>query len=252
MTPKEFIKRQNIFNCNNCQDIIQLQAKHNITVRPLFWQGEGVENIPLAIMGGNPSVVGTPNEPRSDDRRDFDYYFDYYQNRFQSEMINKTEKEEINQSRARKDRISIPLRHWTMCHNLAKKLITHCEIQRWKDYVLMEAIHCFYNSENDLKSVQRAEVAETCFNKHTRNMLLFLKPKMIVLLGDIPYELLNQLGYLGELDVCKFSKMKIEGEIDGESITLHIPVMRHRAPNFRGRFYCDDKSYKAFRKFAGF
>jgi uracil-DNA glycosylase len=153
---------------------------------------------------------------------------------------------------ARERRIRIPLRHWTMCHNLAKKLIAHREVQKWKDYVLMEAIHCFYNRENDLNRVQRAAVAETCFNKHTRNMLLFLKPKMIVLLGDIPYELLNQLEYLGKLDVCKFCRIKIKGEIDGKSITLHIPVMRHRAPNFYGRFYCDDKVYEAFREFAGF
>lgn len=244
MTPYEFIQRQNIFTCNACPDISQIQSNRNINVCPLFWQGEGVANIPLVIMGGNPSVVGTPNEPRCGEC-DFDYYFDYYQNRAESERVNKMQ--------ARERRIRIPLRHcWTMCHNLAKKLIAHRQVQRWKDYVLMEAIHCFYDRENDLNRVQRARVARTCFNKHTRDMLLFLKPKMMVLLGDIPYELLNQLGYLVELDVCKFYRMKIKEEIDGESITLHIPLMRHRAPNFRGPFYCDDKVYGAFREFAGF
>lgn len=243
MTPREFIQRQNIFTCNDCQDIIQLQDNHNINVHPLFWQGEGVENIPLVIMGGNPSVVGTPNEPRRGEC-DFEYYFDYYQNRAASERINKIQ--------ARNLGIGYPVNHWTKCHNLAKKLITHREVQRWKNYVLMEAIHCFYNRENDLNSVQRAAVARTCFNKHTRNMLLFLKPKMIVLLGDIPYELLNQLKYLRELDVYKFCRMTIEGEINGVNNTLHIPVLRHRHPNYRGPFYCDDKVYEAFREFAGF
>jgi hypothetical protein len=252
MTPKEFIKHQNIFNCNDCKEIIQLQARHNITVRPLFWQGEGVENIPLVIMGGNPSVVGTPNEPRRDDGRDFDYYFDYYQNRTESERINKVKKKRINRRRDREDRIRIPLKHWTMCQNIAKKLIAYREVHRWKDYVLMEAIHCFYNKENDLTRIQSAEVSITCFNKHTRNMLLFLKPKMMVLLGNVPYELLNELGYLKDIAVCKFGRMAIEGEIDGKRIALQIPVLRHRAPNFRGRPYCDDSVYAAFREFAGF
>jgi hypothetical protein len=211
VTPRAFIQGQHIFDCNDCQDIIQLQASHNINVLPLFWQGEGVEHIPLVIMGGNPSVVGTPNEPKRGECT-FDYYFDYYQNRSESERI--------NQMQAREQGIRIPLRHWTMCYKLAKKTIAHREMQRWKDYVLMEAIHCFYNRENDLNRFQRAGVASTCFNRHTRDMLLFSKPKMMVLLGDIPYELLNQLGYLGELNVCSFGRMKIEGKIDGESITL--------------------------------
>jgi hypothetical protein len=194
-------------------------------------------------MGGNPSVVGTPNEPKRGEC-DFDYYFDYYQNRTESERINKIQARDLG--------IGYPVNYWTKCYKVAKKLITDMELQRWEDYVLMEAIHCFYNKESYLNSVQRAAVARTCCNKHTRKMLLFLKPKMIVLLGDTPYELLNQLGCLGELNVCKFGRMKIEGEIDGENNTLHIPVLRHRHPNFRGRFYCDDKVYEEFRKFAGF
>lgn len=240
--PREFIQQQNIFTCNDCPDIIQLQANRNINILPLFWQGEGVENIPLVFMGGNPSVVGTPNEPRRGER-DFDYYFDYYQNR--------TESETINRIQAHEHGIRIPLKHWTMCHNLANKIITHREVQRWKDYVLMEAIHCFYNRENDLNRDQRAVVARNCFNKHTRNMLLFLKPKMIVLLGNAPFELIRE--YLGAPQgEHGFYRMTIEGEINGVTNTLSVSVMRHRATNFHGPFYFADEVYNSFREFAGF
>ena len=243
MTPYDFVRQQNIFDCNTCPEIIHLQINHNINVCPLFWQGKGVENLPLVIMGGNPSVVGTPNEPRCGER-DFDYYFDYYQNRSQSERINKIQ--------ARTLGITTPQAYWGRSYKLAQKLIVDRKVERWKDYVLMEAIHCFYDRENDLDRVQRASVARTCFNKHTRDMLLFLKPKMMVLLGDLPYGLLNQLGYLEGLAICKFGRMEIEGNIDGENINLSIPVMRHRAPNFYGPFYCDDEVYQTFREFAGF
>ncbi|MBF0557773.1 MAG: hypothetical protein HQL08_03220 [Nitrospirae bacterium] len=242
MTPYEFIQQQNIFTCNICAAIIQLQANRNIDVCPLFWQGEGVENIPLVILGSNPSVVGTTNEPRRGECI-FHYYFDYYQNRTESENINKTQ--------ARALGIRIPLRHWTMCHNLAKKLIAPREVQRWKDYVIMEAIHCFYNSEDDLNEVQRAMVASTCFSNHTLKQLLFLKPKMIILLGDTPFELLEE--YLGvPHGEHGFYRITLTGELNGATNTLSVPVMRHRHPNFHGKFYFADEVYNSFRVFAGF
>jgi putative FmdB family regulatory protein len=240
-TVKNFIRGLNIDECNECEEIEHLQEAYHINVAPLFWQGKGVKNIPLVMIGSNPSVVGTPNEPR---RREvtFEYYFDYYQNRNESEQINKVQALERG--------ITIPKGYWGRCYNLAaRKLITGREVRRWKDYVLMEAIHCFYNSENSLNRVQRARIAKTCFNRHTRNMLLFLKPKMIVLLGDTPFELLRE--YLGAPNEYGFYRMTIEGEINGIGNILHIPVMKHRHPNFRGRFYFDDQIYEAFREFVG-
>ncbi|MDH3345998.1 MAG: hypothetical protein OEL75_02320, partial [Kiritimatiellaceae bacterium] len=82
---KEYIKGLNIKECSSCEEIQQLQAakNKNINVAPLFWQGEGEVNIPLIIFGINPSVVGTPNEPKRG--CEFDAYFNYYQNRHESE-----------------------------------------------------------------------------------------------------------------------------------------------------------------------
>jgi hypothetical protein len=250
MTPREFIQSQNIFGCNACQDIIHLQAEQNINVIPLFWQGNGREHIPLVIMGGNPSVVGTLNEPRRGECN-FDDYFDYYQNRAESETINEEQALVHNSGREREDRITIPKKYWTMCHKLAKKIVGE-DVQRWEDYVLMEAIHCFYNREDDLNVAQQNNVARACFNKHTRNMLLFLKPRMIVLLGELPYKQLKQLVDLEELEGNRFFMIRIEGELNGTNNVLHIPVLRHRHPGFYGPFYSGNEVYEEFRKFAGF
>jgi len=85
---KDYIRSLNIKECNDCEEIRALQAANNknIKVAPLFWQGEGRAGIPLVIMGINPSVVGTENEPKRGCV--FETYFNYYQNRKYSEKEN--------------------------------------------------------------------------------------------------------------------------------------------------------------------
>jgi len=60
---KTYVKDLKISECKHCNEVQALQATNNqnINVAPLFWQGEGKINIPLIIMGINPSVVGTTN-----------------------------------------------------------------------------------------------------------------------------------------------------------------------------------------------
>src|ERR1700690_4323114 len=100
---KRFIRNRNIIGCRECEDIMRLQENHDIEVAPLFWQGEGKQDIPLVIIGINPSVVGTPNEPQQG--WDFDDYFNYYQFRNNSEAVNKDQARQINAD-TRNDKIT--------------------------------------------------------------------------------------------------------------------------------------------------
>ena len=133
---KAYIESLEIHKCTQCEEVKLLQSinNKNIEVAPLFWQGEGKQNIPLIIMGINPAVVGTLDEPIRGG--DFDQYYDYYQNRHNSEKKNISEAREGGFLRR------IPTNYWTRCHNMAKSLVGN-HVERWKDYVLMEAIHCF-------------------------------------------------------------------------------------------------------------
>jgi hypothetical protein len=215
----------NIKECEKCEEIRLLQNAQNIRVAPLFWQGKGRRNIPLVMMGVNPSLVGSPNEPQRD--CDFRGYFNYYQ--FRS----------VSEAEGRK------LRHWGICHNIAKKLI-RSEVPRWHDYVLMEVIHCFFNREEDLDKSQRLKVAKTCFNNHICKMLMLLNPKMVVVLGKTAYESLGQ--YLEPLPPFHIMEIKCQPD-SGNSIK--IPVLLNPHPNNRSGSgpYLSDTDYQDFKDF---
>ena len=231
---KDYIKGLGIKECNECKEIQALQeAKNkNIKVAPLFWQGEGRQGIPLVIMGINPSVVGTDNEPKRG--CDFESYFNYYQNRNESENENK--KQARKGGFARK----IPVGYWTRCQNLARQLIGD-ETPRWKNYVLMEAIHCFYDKESDLGKEDSIKVIRRCFDTYTKQILLFLKPKKMVLFGKAPYELLlpHLEKVIGDYEFCS---LQIE--------SLGIPVLRHPHPSgfASADFYMPDR-YHDFKSY---
>jgi hypothetical protein len=233
---KAYIESLKINECNQCEEIKLLQSLNskNIKVAPLFWQGEGKLNIPLIIMGINPSVVGTTDEPRRGG--DFEQYYDYYQNRHESEKKNVSEARDGGFLRR------IPTNYWTRCHNLAKCLVGN-HVERWKDYVLIEAIHCFYNKASDLSAEQSIRVAEKCFDRHTKNLIITLKPKMIVLFGKSPYQLLAK--YLNEALVdYEYTLLNVDN--------FSVPVLRHPHPaSFNsGTFYRPDiyESFKLFCK----
>ena len=116
---------------------------------------------------------------------------------------------------------NVPQKYWTRCHKLAKHLIGN-QTLRWKDYVLMEAIHCFYDKESDLRKEDSMNVTRKCFDKHTKQILLLLKPKMMVLFGKAPYDLLSPYLDRGILDY-KFGSLRIEN--------LKVPVLRHPHPS---------------------
>lgn len=224
---RDYIRDLEIKECRACEEIRLLQNAHDIAVAPLFWQGEGKEDIPLVIMGINPSPVKTSNEPQTG--CNFDTYFNYYQDRNISEEENKR----IARATGRAN--EIPVRYWSICHNLAKKFVGD-ETPRWKDYILMEAIHCFYAKESDLGPEDSRNVARRCFDNHTKSILMRLKPRKLIFLGKSPYELF--LPYLeralSEYDYCA---LQIEN--------LRIPVMRHPHPRRRGQFYNPEK-YRDF------
>ncbi len=221
---REFIRNLNIKECNECEEIRQLQNARHINVAPLFWQGRGRPEIPLVIMGINPSVVGTANEPQRG--CDFDSYFDYYQYRAASEAEN------VQLAREGGFIRKIPVRHWTICQKLANYCIAG-ETPRWESYVLMEAIHCFYNNVADLTIDAANAVAARCFERYTKNMLMRLKPKKMILLGKQPYKIFRP--YLErEIDNYEYCALTLDD--------LRIPVLRHPAPaGFNdGDFYRPD------------
>jgi len=172
----------------------------------------------IDIRPQNPSVVGTANEPQRG--CDFQTYFDYYQNRAASEAENIRMAREQNLLLPMDNRITIPTRHWTMCHNLASVLIEG-GTQRWEQYVLMEAIHCFYNTVADLTPDEATAVADRCFERHTKNILMKLKPNKMILLGNQPYELFKQ-HLEREIDNYDFCALTLNN--------LRIPVLRHPHP----------------------
>lgn len=219
---KAYINSLKISDCNHCEEVKKLRRLNNVA--PLFWQGEGKKNIPLIIMGINPSVVGTTNEPQRG--ADFEQYYNYYQNRHESE------KKSVREAREGDFLRRLPRNYWTICHNLAKYLVGN-GVERWKDYILMEAIHCFYNNVGDLNAEQSKRVAEKCFDRHTKNMLMTLKPRMIVLFGKAPYHLLKK--YLDKpLADYQYSSLHVD--------TLITPVLRHPHPTGfnTGPFYRPD------------
>lgn len=201
---KDYIRNLNIQECNECEEIHEVQEKHGIKVAPLFWQGHGTEIIPLVIMGMNPSVVGTPNEPQRG--CDFEDYFSYYQDRSRSEDENRR------------------LAYWTICHNLARCLIDD-ETPRWENYVLIEAIHCFYNRKSHLTPSKTRLVANRCFEKFTKDMLYILKPKKMVLLGNPPYEVLRP--YLEKEIDDQYCVLNLIGP---QQSHVRVPVLRHPHP----------------------
>ncbi len=98
---REYIQNLHIKDCNSCVEIQRVQRDHHINIAPLFWQGQGRTEIPLVIMGINPSAVGTANEPQRG--CDFNSYYDYYQNRVVSEAQN------INLAKAHIPPIGLPV-----------------------------------------------------------------------------------------------------------------------------------------------
>lgn len=332
---REYIQNLNIKDCNQCEEIQRLQHNHHITAAPLFWQGRGRPGIPLIIIGINPSVVGTANEPQRG--CDFESYFNYYQNRAASEVRNvrlanarlsygpEFRAEDFNNgftienlcqavrrcdsynlsnnsiealntlmkqsglyekliaanrnkvpSNKLKENIdayakekeekrlltinrlvleeyypqetpklpNVPQNYWTRCHKIAGHL-TGRETPRWENYVLMEAIHCFYNRASDLSVEEAKTVSNGCFERYTKNMLKVLKPKKIILLGTEPYKVFKPYLLNKEIDNYKFCAMNLDG--------LRIPVLRHLHPNQpvkkeNGGFYRME-SYAAFNSF---
>jgi len=225
-------KSLRINECNQCEEIKLLQSLNNknIKVAPLFWQGEGKQNIPLIILGINPSVVGTANEPQRG--ADFEQYYDYYQNRHESE------KQNVSAARDGGFLRRIPTNYWSRCHNLAKYLVGN-HVERWKDYVLMEAIHCFYNKASDLSVLQSQSVAEKCFDLHTKNLIITLNPKMIVLFGKSPYQLIAK--YLNKSLVdYEYSLLRVDN--------FSVPVLRHPHPaNYNSGNFYRTGIYEAFK-----
>jgi hypothetical protein len=237
---RNFVRGLNIKECNECEQLQELQEAHHINVVPLFWQGRGRKNIPLVIMGINPSVVGTANEPQRG--CDFESYFDYYQNRAMSEAEN------IRLAREGGFVRRIPRLYWTICHRLASYCIEGAT-PRWEHYVLMEAIHCFFNSIADLEPDETNALAARCFERHTKKILLELRARKMILLGKKPYEVFRQYANLeGEIDNYEYCALHVNG--------LRIPVLMHPHPtgfnddpfyrpdvyaDFNG--YCDDFDY---------
>jgi len=140
---------------------------------------------------------------------------------------------------------SLPIRYWTMCHKLAQKLIGQ-ETPRWENYVLMETIHCFYNRERDLNRRQTAMVAQTCFIRHTRSLLMFLRPKNGCTAGVTRH--ITFLGNTLDADIQKyeFCGMTLTNTHDGVPDTMRIPVMRHPHPSAFCAFEADSAKYEAF------
>jgi hypothetical protein len=235
---KEFIRNLNIKECNECEEIGRLQEAHHINVAPLFWQGQGRPEIPLVIMGINPSVVGTANEPKREDD-DFERYFNYYQDRNISEAKNI---EQANQGGFNR---RIPVGYWTRCYNLANYCIQG-GTPRWENYVLMEIIHCFFNRARDLPLEEAKSVAKRCLDRYTKKMLIVLKPKKMILLGKPPYEVFEPY----------FEKQKAKNNYEFCALNLdglRIPVLRHLHPcqpvsQKDGGFYRRD-AYDAFKSY---
>ncbi len=80
------------------------------------------------------------------------------------------------------------------------------------------------------------QVAINCFNNYTKGILLQLKPRRIILVGKLPYELLNGLGYIErEIGDCEFCSLQIEN--------LKMPVLRLPYPRIGS---CEDDVYDDF------
>jgi hypothetical protein len=180
-------------------------------------------------MGINPSVVGTANEPQKG--CDFDDYFHYYQDRAASEAEN------VRQAREGGFIRRIPVNYWTICHKLANYCIEG-GTRRWENYVLLEAIHCFYDTVADLGHAANA-VAERCFTRYTKNMLMRLKPQKMILMGQQPYKIFTP--YLErEIDNYESCALTLDD--------LRIPVLRHPAPaGFNAGGFYRPEIYEAFR-----
>ena len=144
-------------------------------------------------------------------------YYDYYQNRDVSERQALLR---LREKKLKEEHLTIPGKYWTISRNLATKVLGYTT-PRWKNYILMEAIHCFYNKSSDLSLNMSRVVADKCFGKHAGNILATLKPKMMVLLGNQPYEVLRKYleHGLSNYECCALN-------IDG----LRIPVLRHPHP----------------------
>ena len=229
MDMRAYVKRLGIQDCRHCEEIVRLQAPENkdIHAAPLFWQGAGRVGIPLVFIGINPSVVGTSNEPLRGE--DFDRYFDYYQDRARSE----------EETRRLPQPKRVPFAYWTRCENLARKILVDHPVERWRDYVLMEVIHCFFDRANHLDPEGFDRVARKCFTRHTRKILEDLMPQKLVLLGIPAYDIFRKFMGMGSVEKYGFGSIRLGGRTIG--------VMRHphQGDKISGSWYRED----AYRKF---
>jgi hypothetical protein len=135
-------------------------------------------------------------------------------------------------------------RRWTRCYNLANYCVEG-GTARWKNYVLMEAIHCFFDRAHDLPPEAAKSVADRCFEKHAKKLLIALKPNKMILLGTPPYEAFRL--YLEKKDIQNYDCGALT--IDD----LRIPVLRHLHPGTPvamadGGFYRKD-AYDHFKEY---
>lgn len=231
MDLKGYVETLGIHNCCECEEIRRLQSKENkdIRVAPLFWQGEAQIGIPLVIMGINPSLVGTANEPLRGG--DFDRYYEYYQHRGRSE----------DETRRLPKPKRVPFGYWTRCQNLACRILGY-RVDRWRDYILTEVIHCFFDRTSDLDPKDFSRVGQRCFNHHTLRILKALQPQQIVLLGIPAYEMFVKYLHGEALQRYAFGHFRL-GDRD-------VPVLRHPHPGEKtpGGWYREDV-YEKFRTF---
>jgi hypothetical protein len=169
---KNWLRETGIHDCAECPDVTTLHEKMKIRVAPLFWQGSGGDGnrTPLVFLGGNPSLVKSPNEPKRGEG--FDIWFDYYHNRDQSEKDG-----------------GITLKYWEKCNEFASSIFLGVPVRPWRDYVLLETTHCFFNKEDDLgEPAVLRKVSRKCFDRHTYWMVQKLKPMGILIFGEVAYD----------------------------------------------------------------
>jgi hypothetical protein len=228
MDMRAYVKSLGIHDCRECEEIVRLQAQENKDIRaaPLFWQGAGQVGIPLVLIGINPSLVGTSNEPLRGG--DFDQYFDYYQDRARSE----------EETRRLPKPKRVPFAYWTSCENLAKEILGG-SVERWRDYMLMEVIHCFFDRTNHLGQRELDCVAGKCFNRHTRKILEDLMPQKIVLLGNPVYDIFRKFMGMDAVEKYEIGSIRLGGR------TIRVMRHPHRGDHIVGGWYRPG-AYKKF------
>jgi len=246
---KQWVKEGKVYSCERqeCNKLLQLQKeqqekdpeKKNFPA-PLPWQGNARENIDLIFLGGNPSVVGSWNEPLRDwdfERR-FEEYFNYYQHREESEIQGgKT------------------LDYWNDCEGIARSILGKVarnlagnlqmanDRVRWKDYILMEVIHCFFNEEKDLIKHYNP-IAKLCSTEYTVPIIDMLRPKGLVIMGKKAHDCFIRLTDrpADKLSLYKTDEsVKVKGRV--------IPAFRIHHPSARRWGYWVPPTDPLFRQF---